>query len=93
MVRAATTHGRPPLACRSRPAAIATPLPRPLVPPPQVTVDRPDVQGRVAILKVHSRGKALGKDVDLEKIARRTPGFTGAWSVCAFWGNWARAAP
>jgi len=32
----------------------------------------------VAILKVHSRGKALGKDVDLEKIARRTPGFTGA---------------
>lgn len=43
----------------------------------QVTVDRPDVQGRVAILKVHSRGKALGKDVDLEKIARRTPGFTG----------------
>lgn len=37
----------------------------------QVTVDRPDVQGRVAILKVHSRGKALGKDVDLEKIARR----------------------
>jgi len=29
------------------------------------------VQGRVAILKVHSRGKALGKDVDLEKIARR----------------------
>jgi cell division protease FtsH len=43
-----------------------------------VTVDRPDVQGRVAILKVHGRGKALGKDVDLDKVARRTPGFTGA---------------
>lgn len=40
-------------------------------------MDRPDVQGRVAILKVHARGKALGKDVDLEKVARRTPGFTG----------------
>jgi hypothetical protein len=37
----------------------------------QVTVDRPDVQGRVSILKVHSRGKSLGKDVDLEKISRR----------------------
>ena len=40
----------------------------------QVTVDRPDVQGRVRILKVHSRGKQIGKDVDFEKIARRTPG-------------------
>jgi cell division protease FtsH len=36
------------------------------------------MQGRVAILKVHSKGKALAKDVDFEKIARRTPGFTGA---------------
>ena len=44
----------------------------------QVTVDRPDVAGRVQILKVHSRGKTIGKDVDFEKIARRTPGFTGA---------------
>ncbi|KAJ0561869.1 ATP-dependent zinc metalloprotease FTSH [Helianthus annuus] len=43
-----------------------------------VTVDRPDVAGRVKILQVHSRGKALAKDVDFEKIARRTPGFTGA---------------
>ena len=40
-------------------------------------MDRPDVSGRVEILKVHSKGKTLGKDVDLEKIARRTPGFTG----------------
>lgn len=44
----------------------------------QVTVDRPDVQGRVAILKVHSEGKTIGKDVDFEKVSRRTPGFTGA---------------
>lgn len=36
------------------------------------------VQGRIAILKVHSRGKVLSKDVDFDKIARRTPGFTGA---------------
>jgi cell division protease FtsH len=43
-----------------------------------VTVDRPDVQGRVKILQVHSRGKTLSSDVDFEKIARRTPGFTGA---------------
>lgn len=40
-------------------------------------MDRPDVQGRIAILQVHSRGKVLSKDVDLDKIARRTPGFTG----------------
>lgn len=41
-------------------------------------MDRPDVQGRVSILKVHARGKALARDVDLDKVARRTPGFTGA---------------
>ncbi|KAK9164669.1 hypothetical protein Syun_005571 [Stephania yunnanensis] len=43
----------------------------------QATVE-PDVAGRVKILQVHSRGKALAKDVDFDKIARRTPGFTGA---------------
>jgi cell division protease FtsH len=41
-------------------------------------VDRPDVRGRLEILHVHSKGKVLGKDIGLEKIARRTPGFTGA---------------
>ena len=41
-------------------------------------MDRPDVQGRVRILKVHSRGKQIGKDVDFEKIARRTPGMLTA---------------
>ncbi len=44
----------------------------------QVVVDRPDFAGRLEILGVHARGKTLSKDVDLEKIARRTPGFTGA---------------
>ena len=44
----------------------------------QITVDRPDLIGRQAILKVHSRGKPLGSDADLDIIARRTPGFTGA---------------
>jgi cell division protease FtsH len=44
----------------------------------QVVVDRPDYSGRLEILKVHARGKSLAKDVDLDKIARRSPGFTGA---------------
>ncbi|CAN5770532.1 ATP-dependent zinc metalloprotease FtsH [soil metagenome] len=44
----------------------------------QVTVDRADLKGREDILKVHARGKPLGKDVDLAVLARRTPGFTGA---------------
>jgi cell division protease FtsH len=43
-----------------------------------VVVDRPDYAGRKEILNVHSRGKTLAQDVDLDKIARRTPGFTGA---------------
>merc|ERR1711871_376926 len=44
----------------------------------KVTVDLPDFQGRTAILKVHARGKPLAPGVDLEGIARRTPGFSGA---------------
>ncbi|HET6351247.1 MAG TPA: ATP-dependent zinc metalloprotease FtsH [Coriobacteriia bacterium] len=44
----------------------------------QITVDRPDLKGRLGILKVHSRGKPLADDIDLETLARRTPGFTGA---------------
>ena len=44
----------------------------------QVTVDRPDEKGRQEILKVHTRGKPVAKDVDLDVLARRTPGFTGA---------------
>ncbi len=44
----------------------------------QVTVTYPDVKGREAILKIHSRNKPLGPDVDLNVIARSTAGFTGA---------------
>lgn len=44
----------------------------------QVTVGSPDVKGREEILKVHAKGKPLEEDVNLEVLARRTPGFTGA---------------
>jgi len=44
----------------------------------QIVVDRPDLKGRLGILKIHSRGKPLADDIDLEVLARRTPGFTGA---------------
>lgn len=44
----------------------------------QVLVDRPDKNGRIAILKVHVRKIRVGNDVDLEKVAALTPGFTGA---------------
>jgi cell division protease FtsH len=44
----------------------------------RITVDNPDLQGRLGILKVHVRGKPLGPDVDIELLARRTPGFSGA---------------
>ncbi|NGQ96458.1 ATP-dependent metallopeptidase FtsH/Yme1/Tma family protein [Brevibacillus sp. SYP-B805] len=44
----------------------------------QITVDRPDVKGREAVLKVHARNKPLGDDVKLDVIARGTSGFTGA---------------
>ncbi|KAG0584052.1 hypothetical protein KC19_3G181200 [Ceratodon purpureus] len=66
------------LAATNRPDVLDSALLRPGRFDRQVTVDRPDVQGRVRILQVHSRGKTLAKDVDFEKIARRTPGFTGA---------------
>jgi cell division protease FtsH len=44
----------------------------------QIVVDRPDLDGRKAILRVHADGKPLAEGVDLDVIARRTPGFTGA---------------
>ncbi|MCD7975459.1 MAG: ATP-dependent zinc metalloprotease FtsH [Phascolarctobacterium sp.] len=44
----------------------------------QIVVDRPDIKGREEILKVHVKGKPLGRDVELKVIAQRTPGFTGA---------------
>nr|WP_263012980.1 ATP-dependent zinc metalloprotease FtsH3 [Ancylothrix sp. D3o] len=66
------------IAATNRPDVLDAALMRPGRFDRQVVVDRPDYSGRLDILKVHSRGKTLGKDVDLEKIARRTPGFTGA---------------
>ena len=44
----------------------------------QITVGRPDLSGREEILKVHSRGKKVSKDVDFQKIAKQTAGYTGA---------------
>ncbi len=44
----------------------------------QIAVDRPDMEGRKAILRVHAKGKPFTPDVDLDSVARRTPGFTGA---------------
>lgn len=44
----------------------------------QIVVDRPDVKGRLEILKVHTKGKPIAKEVDLDVLARRSPGFTGA---------------
>ena len=44
----------------------------------RVVLDQPDINGRVAILKVHSSGKPLADEVELERLARQTPGFSGA---------------
>ncbi len=44
----------------------------------QIVIDSPDIKGRHAILEVHARGKPLDPEIDLEVLARRTPGFTGA---------------
>src|SRR5256714_1167690 len=44
----------------------------------QITVDRPDRKGRAKILEVHTRGKPLAKDIDIDALAAQTPGFTGA---------------
>ncbi|HEX8939637.1 MAG TPA: ATP-dependent zinc metalloprotease FtsH [Candidatus Limnocylindrales bacterium] len=44
----------------------------------QVILDRPDMKGRVAILKVHTKGKPLDKSIDVENLARQSPGFSGA---------------
>jgi cell division protease FtsH len=44
----------------------------------QIVIDRPDLEGRKAILRVHAKGKPLDASVDLDVLARRTPGFTGA---------------
>lgn len=66
------------IAATNRPDVLDAALMRPGRFDRQVVVDRPDYKGRREILNVHARGKTLSKDVDLEKMARRTPGFTGA---------------
>ena len=66
------------MAATNRPDVLDPALLRPGRFDRQVVVDRPDLKGREAILKVHARGVALGDDVDLHLIAARTPGFTGA---------------
>ena len=66
------------IAATNRPDVLDAALMRPGRFDRQVVVDRPDYAGRLEIMRVHARGKTLAKDVDLEKIARRTPGFTGA---------------
>ncbi len=66
------------IAATNRPDVLDSALMRPGRFDRQVVVDRPDYAGRSEILNVHARGKTLSADVDLDKIARRTPGFTGA---------------
>ena len=66
------------VAATNRPDVLDSALMRPGRFDRQVVVDRPDYAGRLQILGVHARGKTLAKDVDLDKIARRTPGYTGA---------------
>ena len=66
------------IAATNRPDVLDSALLRPGRFDRQVVVDRPDYAGRSEILNVHARGKTLAADVELDKIARRTPGFTGA---------------
>ena len=66
------------MAATNRPDVLDAALLRPGRFDRQIMVDRPDLKGRHEILKIHSRGKPLGDDIDLEVLARRTPGFTGA---------------
>jgi cell division protease FtsH len=66
------------MAATNRPDILDTALTRPGRFDRQVVVDRPDLRGREAILKVHARGVAMDPAVDLRVLAARTPGFTGA---------------
>ncbi|MBF4510761.1 MAG: ATP-dependent zinc metalloprotease FtsH [Aeromicrobium sp.] len=66
------------MAATNRPDVLDAALLRPGRFDRQILVDRPDLRGRAEILKIHARGKPLGEAIDLEVLARRTPGFTGA---------------
>ena len=66
------------IAATNRPDVLDPALLRPGRFDRQITVDRPDLKGRAAILTVHAKNKPIAKDVDLASFAKRTPGFTGA---------------
>ena len=66
------------IAATNRPDVLDSALLRPGRFDRQVTVDTPDIKGRLEILDVHARNKKLSDEISLEAIARRTPGFTGA---------------
>ena len=66
------------IAATNRPDVLDPALLRPGRFDRQVSVEAPDMAGRAAILKVHAKGKPLTDDVDLDLVAKRTPGFTGA---------------
>ncbi len=66
------------MAATNRPDVLDPALLRPGRFDRQILIDRPDLAGRVAILGVHAKGKPLDPEVDLETVAKRTPGFTGA---------------
>jgi cell division protease FtsH len=66
------------IAATNRPDVLDPALLRPGRFDRQVVVDAPDVRGREAILRIHGRGKPLARSVDLNRVARRTPGFVGA---------------
>ena len=66
------------IAATNRPDVLDPALLRPGRFDRRVVVDKPDIAGRLAILKVHSKGKPLDAEVDLKKLAKRTPGFAGA---------------
>jgi len=66
------------LAATNRPDVLDPALQRPGRFDRRVVIDLPDINGREAILKIHAKGKPLAKDVELRRIAERTPGFSGA---------------
>ncbi|WP_340539757.1 ATP-dependent zinc metalloprotease FtsH [Nocardioides sp. GXZ039] len=66
------------IAATNRPDVLDPALLRPGRFDRQIQVDAPDLSGRTKILQVHARGKPLAPDIDLENVARRTPGFSGA---------------
>ncbi|GAB3712548.1 ATP-dependent zinc metalloprotease FtsH [Mariniluteicoccus flavus] len=66
------------IAATNRPDVLDPALLRPGRFDRQIAVEAPDLKGRFQILKVHAQGKPMGPDADLQSVARRTPGFTGA---------------